>query len=362
MTKKACNNLFKFTFVFVVCFFAILKASYASIASPSIASRSNLDKTLSISEMEEISDFEDLKEMIKQVFDFKDNKGTADLSDPINLMYSLVYQIFKTYDEKYVNSTLYHLLVGLAIIFLITNFSMKCYEESSAGNELKLDSGLMIKKYIQFIFALLMIFNLKSIVYFILSFFLFILKMAMNVTNANFIGMPDSIDNVIDADRVAYEILKENGIVNKNTLLDEVIVRSKESAVRTQFMIPWICSWISKLALVVVIFMNSIKLLVHSIFYMVAVGDFFGNIKNSKFIEYTKVLISLGLEETVIIIILYVSNLLLNPYLKDLLNEGVQNNGLSFLTLAMIFTGVQMSKVLVIISSSQIAKRIMGVA
>ena len=206
-----------------------------------------------------------------------------------------------------------------------------------------------------------MIYNLKGIVYFVLGFFRFVLKLCMNVTEANFIGTPESID-IINPERVSYEILKQNGIVKSNTLLDEVIIRSKESSVRTQYMIPWVFSWISKLALTIVIFINSIKLFVYSGFYVVALGDFIGDIKRSKFIEYTKMLIALVLEEAVIVVILYLSNLLLNPYLQDLLRDGVNTGGLSFLTLAMIYTGVSMSKVFVIISSSAVAKRIIGVA
>jgi hypothetical protein len=91
-------------------------------------------------------------------------------------------------------------------------------------------------------------------------------------------------------------------------------------------------------------------------------GDFIGDIKRSKFVEYTKILIALVMEETVIVVVLYLSNLLLNPYLHDLLIEGIGSGGLTFITLAMIFTGVSMSKVFVIISSSQISKKIIGVA
>ena len=61
-------------------------------------------------------------------------------------------------------------------------------------------------------------------------------------------------------------------------------------------------------------------------------------------------------------VVLYLSSLLLNPYLQDLLKDGVSSGGLSLMTLAMIFTGVSMSKIFVIISSSIIAKRIVGVA
>lgn len=341
---------------FVVCFLFVNNNVYAA------STPSNLNSDLSASEIEEIEDYSDLSEMIGQIFEISDNLGTEDLSDPIKLMYSLISRILVYWDESFVHSTIYHLLVGLALIFLVANFTIKCYEESSAGLELKLDSKIMVRKYMQFIFALLMIICLKSVVYFILGFFRFVLKLCMNVTENNFIGVPDSIDNVLSKDRVAYEILKQNGIVKSNTLLDEVIVRSKESAVRSQYMIPWVFSWISKLALIVVIFINSVKLFVHSAFYIVSLGDFLGDIKRSKFIEYTKILFALVLEEAVIVVVLYLSNLLLNPYLRELLRTGVSDGGLSFITLAMIFTGIQMSKVFVIISSNNIAKRIIGVA
>lgn len=352
-------NIKKILFIFISIFtmsFFICTNTYSAQATIS-----ELYKDLDNAELEEISDYTDLQEMVGHIFEIDTNLGTEDLKDPIKLMFSLVSRILVYWDESFVRSSLYHLLVGLALIFLVVNFSIKMYEEASTGLDLKIDSNLMLKKYVQFIFAILMIYNLKSIVYFILGFFRFVLKLCMNVADANFIGTPESID-VLNPERVAYEILKQHGIVKSNTLLDEVIVRSKESEVMTQYMIPWVFGWISKLALIVVIFINSIKLFVHCSFYVVALGDFLGDIKRSKFIEYTKVLIALVLEEAVIIVVLYLSNLLLNPYLQDLLRDGVNNGGISFLTLAMIFTGVSMSKVFVVISSGQIAKRIVGVA
>lgn len=354
-TKKIIMKIFIICYVVFASFFSC-KYTYAATSTPS-----DLIRNLDVTEQEEVEDYRDLQEMVGQIFEINTKMGTNDLSDPIKLMFSLVSRILVYWDESFVHSSLYHLFVGLALIFLVANFSIKMYEESSAGIDLKINSNLMIKKYVQFIFAILLIYNLKGIVYFILGFFRFVLKLCINVTNANFIGTPESID-VLNPERVAYEILKQNGIVKSNTLLDEVIIRSKESQVRTQYMIPWVFSWISKLALIVVIFMNSIKLFVHCSFYVVALGDFLGDLKKSKFIEYTKVLIALVLEEAVIVVILYMSNLLLNPYLQDLLKDGVNSGGVSLLTLAMIFTGVSMSKVFVIISSSIIAKRIVGVA
>lgn len=356
LSKKKLAKIMLIFFTCILVSFFNLKKTYADVST-----KSNISSELDANELEEIENFKDLQEMVGQIFDINIYMGTDDLSDPIKLMFSLVSRILVYWDESFVRSTLYHMLVGLALVFLVANFSIKMYEETSAGLEIKINSNLMLKKYVQFIFAILMIYNLKGIVYFILGFFRFVLKLCMNVTEANFIGTPESID-IINPERVSYEILKQNGIVKSNTLLDEVIIRSKESSVRTQYMIPWVFSWISKLALTIVIFINSIKLFVYSGFYVVALGDFIGDIKRSKFIEYTKMLIALVLEEAVIVVILYLSNLLLNPYLQDLLRDGVNTGGLSFLTLAMIYTGVSMSKVFVIISSSSVAKRIIGVA
>ncbi len=320
-----------------------------------------LSNALTQEEENEIADFFDLQDMVGDIFDLTGNLGTKKLSDPINLMYSLIGRILIYWDSDFTKSTIYRLLVGITFMFLVANFSIKMYEENSAGLDLKVDSNLMIKKYIQFIFAIIMIFCLKWVVYFILGFFRFVLNLCINVTQANFIDVPEDID-ILNKERVAYEILKQHGIMKTNTLLDEMIIRSKESQVRSQYMIPWVVSWISKLSLVVVIFVNSIKLFVHCVFYMLALGDFIGDLKNSKFLEYTKTLIALVLEEAVIVLVLYLSSLLLNPYLKELLTNGIAETNGSFLTLAMIFVGVSMSKVIVIISSSQISKKIIGVA
>ena len=356
MSKK---EVAKILLLVLTCF--LVSFFNCKIYGASLATSSNLASDLSQTEIEEIQEYQDLQEMVGQIFEINTNMGTSDLQDPIKLMFSLVSRILEYWDKEFVHSTLYHLLVGLSLVFLVANFSIKMYEESSVGLDLKIDSSLMLKKYVQFIFAILMIYNLKGIVYFILGFFRFVLKLCMNVTDSNFIGAPESID-VLNPKRVAYEILKQHNVISQNTLLDDVIARSKESSLRAQYMIPWVFSWIGKLALIVVIFINSIKLFVHSAFYMVSLGDFIGDLKRSKFIEYTKNLIALVLEEAVIVVVLYLSNLLLNPYLQDLLKNGVETGGLSFLTLAMIYTGVSMSKVFVIISSSHISKKIVGVA
>lgn len=365
------NKLIQFKFVMFILFSLMMSFFIVNIsfAEPNIVSTpSDLSRELTQAELDNIASYKDLQEMVGQIFEINTYMGTNDLSNPINLMLSLVSQVLYFWngnEEKgipaFTATSLYHLLVGLAFIFLVANFSVKMYEESSAGVDLKINSNLMLKKYVQFIFAILIIFNIKSIVLFVLGFFRFVLKLCINVTDANFIVTPENID-VLNAKTIAYEILASNEIVEKNTLLDEVIVRSKESAVRAQYMIPWVFSWVSKLALVVVIFINSIKLFIHSAFYIVTVGDFFVDIRKSKFIEYTKTLIALVLEEAVIVAVLYLSNILLNPYLRDLLMYGIKPGGISFLTLAMIFNGVSMSKVFVIIGSSQISKKIVGVA
>ena len=290
MSVKKITKIMLLVFTcFLVSFFNC-ENHYAAPATPS-----DLTKELTQTEIEEIQEFQDLQEMVGQIFEIRTEMGTEDLSDPIKLMFSLVSRILEYWDKEFVKSTLYHLLVGLALVFLVANFSIKMYEESSAGLDLKIDSNLMLKKYVQFIFAILMIYNLKGIIYFILGFFRFVLKLCMNVTEANFIGTPENID-VLNPKRVAYEILKQHNIIKQNTLLDDVIARSKESSLRAQYMMPWVFSWIGKLALIVVIFINSIKLFVHSAFYMVSLGDFLGDIRRSKFIEYTKNLIALVLQ------------------------------------------------------------------
>ena len=352
---KKLRRVYLFILLLLICFNSS-KIVYCAVSSPS-----NINQSLSDEENEEIKDYTDLKEMISQVFDLGEDKGTEDLSDPIKLMLSLINRVIVYYDD-FTSTSLYHLMIGLALIFLICNFSLQVYEEFSINNNIYFNSNTMIRKYIRFIFALLLMVNLKNIVLFILGFFRFILSLSSSSINKSIFNNYDKINNLIDSERIAYEILKENGIVESKTLLDEVIIRSKESAVRTTYMIPWVFNWISKMAIVVVIFVNSMKLLVHSVFYVLSIGDFFGNLKKSKFIEYTKILLSLVIEETVLVVVLHISNMLLNPYLKELLINNINGTtNMSFLTLSMIFISVQMSRVIVIISSFGIAKKIIGV-
>ena len=131
--------LFVILFITFVSFFCC-EYSYAASATPS-----DLTKSLDESEIEEVEDYSDLQEMVGQIFEINTNMGTDDLSDPIKLMFSLVSRILVYWDNDFVHSSLYHLLVGLALIFLVANFSIKMYEESSAGLELKVNSSLMLK-------------------------------------------------------------------------------------------------------------------------------------------------------------------------------------------------------------------------
>ena len=92
------------------------------VAKPVYATSIDLNQSLSEDEKDEIADYADLSEMVGEIFDISDDRGTADLSDPIKLMFSLVGWILKYWDEDFIHSSLYHLLVGLAMIFLVANF------------------------------------------------------------------------------------------------------------------------------------------------------------------------------------------------------------------------------------------------
>ena len=170
LSKKKLAKIMLIFFTCILVSFFNVKNTYADVST-----KSNISSELDATELEEIEDFKDLQEMVGQIFDINTYMGTDDLSDPIKLVFSLVSRILVYWDESFVRSTLYHMLVGLALVFLVANFSIKMYEETSAGLEIKINSNLMLKKYVQFIFAILMIYNLKGIVYFILGFFRFVL-------------------------------------------------------------------------------------------------------------------------------------------------------------------------------------------
>lgn len=303
--------------------------------------------------------FATFKDMIAEIFNLSsiEMENTISFANPSELLFTFSNRVLVGFSE-FTHSDLYSFFVGIALIFLMTHFIIRNYEENNILHEQGLFTQRMMRKYVSFITALILIYWMRSIIYFILALFRFVLYFAVDITNGN----TDIVDlsGIFSADRVAYKILDAEKVFDGTALIDETIARSKEAALRNLYFVPWVIAWVSKLGIVVIVMENAVRILTYVSTYVLSISDVIHNLKNSRLINYTKNIIALAFQQTVIVLVLYFFNLLCNPYLKTILTDVMNGSG-NYLSLAIIFVAVQSAKLLVLIGSRGIAKRTFGV-
>lgn len=303
--------------------------------------------------------FATFRDMIAEIFNLSsiEMENTISFANPSELLFTFSNRVVVGFSE-FTHSDLYSFFVGIALIFLMTHFIIRNYEENNILHEQGLFTQRMMRKYVSFITALILIYWMRSIIYFILALFRFVLYFAVDITNGN----TDIVDlsGIFSADSVAYKILDAEKVFDGTALIDETIARSKEAALRNLYFVPWVIAWVSKLGIVVIVMENAVRILTYVSTYVLSISDVIHNLKNSRLINYTKNIIALAFQQTVIVLVLYFFNLLCNPYLKTILTDVMNGSG-NYLSLAIIFVGVQSAKLLVLIGSRGIAKRTFGV-
>ena len=301
--------------------------------------------------------FATFRDMIAEIFSVSGGESVLSFANPSELLFTFSNRVVVGFSE-FTQSDLYSFFVGVALIFLMTNFIIKNYEENNILNEKGLFTQRMMRKYVSLITALILIYWMRSIIYFILALFRFVLYFAVDITNGN-TNIVD-LSGIFDANTIAYKILDAEKVFNGTALIDETIARSKEAALRNLYFVPWLIAWVSKLGIVVIVMENAIRLLTYVSTYVLSISDIVHNLKNSRLINFTKNIIALAFQQTVIVLVLYFFNLLCNPYLKTILTDVMNGSG-NYLSLAIIFVAVQSAKLLVLIGSRGIAKRTFGV-
>ena len=303
--------------------------------------------------------FATFRDMIAEIFNLSsiEMENTISFANPSELLFTFSNRVVVGFSE-FTHSDLYSFFVGIALIFLMTHFIIRNYEENNILHEQGLFTQRMMRKYVSFITALILIYWMRSIIYFILALFRFVLYFAVDITNGN----TDIVDlsGIFSADSVAYKILDAEKVFDGTALIDETIARSKEAALRNLYFVPWVIAWVSKLGIVVIVMENAVRILTYVSTYVLSISDVIHNLKNSRLINYTKNIIALAFQQTVIVLVLYFFNLLCNPYLKTILTDVMNGSG-NYLSLAIIFVAVQSAKLLVLIGSRGIAKRTFGV-
>ena len=304
------------------------------------------------------NNFRIFRDMIAEIFSVSGGESALSFANPSELLFAFSNRVVVGFSE-FTHSDLYSFFVGIALIFLMTHFVIRNYEENNILHEQGLFTQRMMRKYVSFITALILIYWMRSIIYFLLALFRFVLYFAVDITDRN-TSIVDLSSVGFDANTIAYKILDAEKVFNGTALIDETIARSKEAALRNLYFVPWLVAWISKLGIVVIVMENAIRLLTYVSTYVLSISDIVHNLKNSRLINFTKNIIALAFQQTVIVLVLYFFNLLCNPYLKTILTDVMNGSG-NYLSLAIIFVAVQSAKLLVLIGSRGIAKRTFGV-
>jgi hypothetical protein len=301
--------------------------------------------------------FATFRDMIAEIFSVSGGESALSFANPSELLFAFSNRVVVGFSE-FTHSDLYSFFVGVALIFLMTHFIIRNYEENNILHEEGLFTQRMMRKYVSFITALILIYWMRSIIYFLLALFRFVLYFAVDITDRN-TSIVD-LSGIFDANTISYKILDAEKVFNGTALIDETIARSKEAALRNLYFVPWLIAWISKLGIVVIVMENAIRILTYVSTYVLSISDIVHNLKNSRLINFTKNIIALAFQQTVIVLVLYFFNLLCNPYLKTILTDVMNGSG-NYLSLAIIFVAVQSAKLLVLIGSRGIAKRTFGV-
>ena len=313
---------------------------------------------MEIEKLEQLEkNFATFRDMIAEIFSVSGGESALSFANPSELLFAFSNRVVIGFSE-FTKSDLYSFFVGVALIFLMVNFIIRNYEENNILHEEGLFTQRMIRKYVSFLTALILIYWMKSIIYFILALFRFVLYFAVDITEKN-IDIVD-LSNIFDANIISYKILDLEGVFNGTALIDETIARSKEAGLRNLYFVPWVIAFISKLGIVVIVMENAIKILTYVSVYVLSISDIIHNLKNSRLINFTKNIIALAFQQTIIVLVLYFFNLLCNPYLRTILESVMAGTG-NYLSLAIIFVSVQSAKLLVLIGSRGIAKRTFGV-
>lgn len=364
MTKwhlKLIKYVKKVAIFFTLIFVLLSVNATITFADATTPSNHNLTETLTDSQIAELNNFDTLAKMMEDIFSFNTEYGDSTINDTGKLLYELIESALEKWDD-FTKSTIYQYVEGLALLFIMIAFMIKIFEDNQENFEGEMVTKQMIRSMVYFVFTLIVLIVLKHYVTFILSFFRFLLDRVLTLKDSNDLGVVESLTDTIKPNTVAYYILSDSGLVGSGSLIQEVAIRSKEASLRSMYMFPWIISWISKLGELIIVFLNSTLLIVYGTFFPIALYDVFDDLKTSNFLVYGKTIMSIAVEEILIVAVVYISNLFLNPYINRILNNIASgSSNLSFVSMAIIVTAALATKFILLILTFPLSKKLLGV-
>ena len=208
----------------------------------------------------------------------------------------------------------------------------------------------ILRMIIQFIISIFIIANIGRFLNMAISMSQFLLNKAILLKNA----AGSSGGSASMEDELTLTILKAEGL-DKDGILDKFLGMAKAMFLRVKLFLPWIICIFSKLGILFAICKIAIETIVYAMFYPLAAGDCYENIKHSNFMKYTKHIFACLMQLAIIVLILYAANVLLTDIIRDIANKlSGENKADKIFEILVLLTVIQLSKTVVVMSSTSV--------
>lgn len=295
-----------------------------------------------------LKEYAQIRKMIKDMCSTNEGLSDDDIfnSDAmINKMYTGMIEAI----NEFQSSPVYSCLVGVGIFILLINFSFSFYQ-NMPNIERKTHEQIM-KMLFQFILALFIILNIGAFLNLAIVLSQWLLNNAIILKNGQG-GF--GTDGQSIADTLTIKILKEAGLDNES-VLDKFLGFFKGMVITITLFLPWIVCLCAKLGILFSIAKNSIETIVYAMFYPIAAGDCYENIKHSNFMKYTKHIFGCLMQLAIIVLIMYASNILLKNIIDEIVNNlSTASTFNKIFEILVLLTIIQLSKTVVVMSSTSV--------
>lgn len=278
-------------------------------------------------------------------------------------MMQTIFNSAKETIEKIGNSSIYYCFTGVGIFILVFNFCFSIYDKDSLSD--KMTTEQMLKMLFKLIICLFLIVNVKKIMLFFVLFCQWILKNIIDYKNSGVLSV-EGIDGSSVADDLFVNLIREQGL-DKKGWVDEKISFFGQVFLMLPLTIPWLISFVGKFGIIFAICKSAIEMVSYAVPYPIAAGDCYENIKNSRFMSYTKQIFACSLQISIIVIITMVSQVLLQDVLKSIFENmtklsTAQVSSTKVFSSIFLLSAIQLSRMAVVLSSAPIiASKVAGV-
>lgn len=316
-----------------------------------------------LSDDEILQNFKDLRDQIADMSTF-DNDDKLDE----NSIFNTDNMLKKVFDgcidalNTWSNSSLYYYFVGIGILIFTINFVLGIYQNNLNHERKSVEQ--IVRLMFQCVISLIIILNINNLLKFFLIFFRWILENVISFKNsgANNFNITD-VNDISVADELTIHLVRESDLDSEG-VLEKVFSGIGASFLRLKLFVPWLLCVVSKVGILLGIFKNAFEIIQYSFLFPLAAGDCFDNIKQSRFMRYSKKIMSCLLQMSIISLTAFSSKLLLNGFVNEIFTElsiTKDQSANKIFTTFFVLCAIQISRTVVInTSSSIIASKALG--